>query len=222
MMIRDRIKKVVRVKAGELRACPWNWREHPEDQREAFRGLLSEIGIAGIQIVRELPDGTFMLIDGHLRQEEYPPNQKVHVAVLDVTEEEAKKLLASYDSVGTMATTNKGKFASLIRDVTTGNKALASLFSKVAEGGLNPDDLELDVEGDGELTPESLPDLQPSHVRMIQLFLSSDNIGAFEKIVKYLGGHYGTKTLTDTVFKVLKRAYRELKNENDKVESRSA
>jgi len=57
-------------------------------------------------LARELPDGALELIDGHLRAET-TPDQEVPVLVLDVTEEEAAKLLAVIDPLGAMAEANQ-------------------------------------------------------------------------------------------------------------------
>src|SRR5437879_4882851 len=70
--IRDRIKELRRVRARDLRPNPKNWRRHPKLQADAMRGVLAEIGYADTLLVRELPDGTLMLIDGHLRAEMTP------------------------------------------------------------------------------------------------------------------------------------------------------
>ena len=69
MHIRDRIIELRRVRASELRPHPRNWRQHPPRQRDALRGVLAEVGYADALLARELPDGTLMLIDGHLRAE---------------------------------------------------------------------------------------------------------------------------------------------------------
>ena len=71
-VIRDRIKELRRVRAKDLVPNPKNWRVHPKAQAEALRGLLSEVGCADALLVREVPDGRFMLIDGHLRAETIP------------------------------------------------------------------------------------------------------------------------------------------------------
>ena len=44
MNIRDRIKELRRVRAGDLRPHPKNWRTHPENQHNALRGMLAEVG----------------------------------------------------------------------------------------------------------------------------------------------------------------------------------
>lgn len=113
MGFRDRIKSLQRVKASELAANPKNWRKHPEKQRDALRGILAEVGFADALLARELPDGTLMLIDGHLRAE-VAPDDIVPVLVLDVTEEEADKLLVSIDPLAEMAETSQAKLAELL------------------------------------------------------------------------------------------------------------
>ena len=96
MQIRDRIKELRRVKASELVANPRNWRTHPESQKAALSGLLQEIGFAGAELARELPDGRLMLIDGHCRAE-LAGESEIPVLVLDVDEAEADKILATFD-----------------------------------------------------------------------------------------------------------------------------
>src|SRR5262245_6791023 len=54
MNIRDRITELRRVKASELRPNPKNWRTHPDAQRNALRGVLSEIGYADALLTRTL------------------------------------------------------------------------------------------------------------------------------------------------------------------------
>lgn len=47
-LIRDRVKEFRRIPANELIPNPKNWRTHPEDQRKALRGVLAEVGFAGL------------------------------------------------------------------------------------------------------------------------------------------------------------------------------
>lgn len=125
MKIKDRIKEFKRVKSSELAANPLNWRTHPDHQRKAFRGILDEIGIAGAVVAYQTSQG-LRLIDGHLRKEEYGKDTPIPVLILDVTEEEANKLLATFDPISDMAGMN--------------NEALNSLLESVA---FNSDDVNL-------------------------------------------------------------------------------
>src|SRR5271163_3661464 len=102
MVIRDRVRELRRVKAKDLLPNRKNWRVHPKAQASALRGLLAEVGYADALIARELSDGKLQLIDGHLRAET-TPNAMVPVLVLDVTEEEADKLLLTLDPLAALA-----------------------------------------------------------------------------------------------------------------------
>ena len=111
MHIRDRIVELRRVRAKDLTPHARNWRTHPKRQQDALRGILAEVGYADALLARETQDG-LQLIDGHLRAET-TPDQEVPVLVLDVTEEEANKLLASLDPLSAMA----GKDDDLLREL---------------------------------------------------------------------------------------------------------
>jgi len=124
--LRDRIKKLVRVQASELLPNPKNWRTHPKAQQDALRGILAEVGIADALLARELPDGSLMLIDGHLRAETVA-GAKVPVLVLDVDEAEADKILATLDPLAAMAEKDAEQLASLLGNLKEQNDNLAAL-----------------------------------------------------------------------------------------------
>ena len=132
MQIRDRIKEFRRVKASDLIPNPKNWRKHPKRQADALRGLLAEVGYADALLARVLPDGKLMLIDGHLRAET-TPDMKVPVLILDVTEAEADKILATLDPLAAMAETDSAAVRSLLESVQTDNDAVKELLRKVLE-----------------------------------------------------------------------------------------
>lgn len=132
MNIRDRIKELRRVPADQLQPNPKNWRKHPEAQANALRGVLAEVGIASAVLARETPEGGLMLIDGHLRTETLH-NAEIPVLVLDVTEEEADKILATFDPLGAMAESDADALRALLEDVETGSQELADMLTALAE-----------------------------------------------------------------------------------------
>lgn len=132
MNIRDRVKEFRRVPASELRPNPKNWRKHPEAQVNALRGLLAEVGFAGAELARECADGSLMLIDGHARAEIMGTNE-VPVLVLDVTEAEADKLLATFDPIGAMAVADKGQLDALLRNVQTDSESVALMLTELGK-----------------------------------------------------------------------------------------
>lgn len=116
LQIRDRIRELRRVPAKDLLPNPKNWRRHPKAQAAALRGLLDEIGYSDALLVRELPDGKLMLIDGHLRAETTPDAQ-VPVLVLDLDEKESDKLLLTLDPLASMAESDAERITALLQPV---------------------------------------------------------------------------------------------------------
>lgn len=112
MSIRNRIKELRQVRAGDLIPDPRNWRRHEPEQRAALEAMLDSIGYAGAAIAREAPEG-LILIDGHLRAD-LDPEQLIPVLITDVDESEAGQLLASIDPLGAMATPDIDLFAALV------------------------------------------------------------------------------------------------------------
>ena len=131
MKIRDRIRELRRVRASELMPHPKNWRVHPKDQARALRALLSEVGYADALIARELPNGRLQLIDGHLRAET-TPDDLVPVLVVDVTEEEAEKILLTLDPLAAMAQADEERMQELLAKLQFESPALEPLLERMA------------------------------------------------------------------------------------------
>jgi DNA modification methylase len=132
MHIRDRIKDLRRVRAGDLRPHPKNWRKHPEEQQNALRGILAEVGYVDALMVRELPDGGLQIVDGHLRAET-TPDAEVPVLVVDLDEAEADKVLATFDPLAAMAEPDEAQLEALLKGISTDSEALAELLDQLAK-----------------------------------------------------------------------------------------
>lgn len=96
-----------------------------------MRGLLDEIGYANAILVRELNDGQLMIIDGHLRAET-TPDMMVPVLILDVTDDEADKLLLTLDPLAAMAESDAERIKALLQTVRTDNPAVESLLRRTS------------------------------------------------------------------------------------------
>jgi len=129
--MKDRIKELRRVRASELVANDRNWRTHDETQRRTLRGLVEEIGFAGVVLAWENEDGKLELIDGHLRQD-ISGEEEIPVAVLDVNREEAEKLLVMTDPLSAMAGTDAGKLGDLLAGMTTDDIMVRELLDTLA------------------------------------------------------------------------------------------
>ena len=149
MKIRDRIKELRRVLAGELRPNPRNWRTHPQAQQDALRGLLAEIGYADALLARELADGSLELIDGHLRAET-TPEVEVPVLVVDLNDDEAAKLLALHDPLAEMA----GADERLLRELVDGIETQSAAVQAALDGLLSTAAPTLEDDSDAGSRPE--------------------------------------------------------------------
>lgn len=132
MKFRDRIVELTRVRADELLPNPRNWRTHDDKQQAALAGVLEEVGYAGAILARRLDDGRLELIDGHLRAAT-SPEQRVPVLVLDVDEAEADKLLATFDTLSSMAGTDDTKLLALLERIDPEQPAMREMFQKMRE-----------------------------------------------------------------------------------------
>lgn len=152
-MIRDRIKELRRVPARLLAPNPRNWRTHPQRQRDALRGVLSEIGYADALLARQLPDGTLELLDGHLRAET-TPDAEVPVLIVDLDDREAATLLAVLDPLAGQAGSDRDALADLLADVETDNAALRALLDETLAAAADNDALEAEA---GQPQPIEIP-----------------------------------------------------------------
>lgn len=132
---RDRIKSLRRVRAGDLTPHPENWRRHPESQRRALEGVLGEVGWADAILVRELPDKSLQILDGHLRAD-LDAEAKVPVLVLDLDDAEARKLLATHDPLASLAEVDQEQLDGLLRQIDTQDDGLAELLEDLASAEL--------------------------------------------------------------------------------------
>jgi len=202
MKIRDRIRELRRVPASELRPNPKNWRTHPEAQANALRGLLSEIGIADAVLAREMPDGSLMLVDGHLRAETLG-DETVPVLVLDVDEAEADKVLATLDPLAAMAEADAAKLDAILREVDTGSPDVQQLLADLAdEAGLYQDDAKEIVE-DEIPEPPADPITKPGDLWLLgdHRLLCGDSTNA-QDVERLMAGAKAGMMITDPPYGV--------------------
>ena len=132
MKLRNRVLELRRVPAKELAANPKNWRTHPERQRKAVQEFLEDVGFADALLARKTEDGTLELIDGHLRAD-LMSEQSVPVLVLDVSRDEADKLLATLDPLTQMADFDRVKLDALLSADEKRGEAIEALCRELAD-----------------------------------------------------------------------------------------
>ena len=111
---------------GQLTPHPANWRTHPPQQIDSYRGIKEKVGWAGALLYNE---ATGRLIDGHLRRDEaVTDGERVPVLVGSWTEEQEALVLASLDPIAAMAEADESVLGTLLQQVEAeSGRALAAL-----------------------------------------------------------------------------------------------
>lgn len=130
MTMRNRVKTMKRLKAGDLRPHPLNYRVHGDDQMTPLRALLGEVGIAEALVAYEDGD-EYVLIDGHARAS-VDPEQVWPVLVLDVSPDEANKLLATMNPLGALASQDGERLNTLLQGIEAEADALTNFLNDLS------------------------------------------------------------------------------------------
>lgn len=119
------------VNPNELTPNPQNPRVHPQAQREAIRGVLSEVGWVGTAIYNVR---TGRLIDGHERQQEAIEHQQtIPVLDVDLSEDEERLIIATFDPLTALASYDATTLSNLLEEVSTGSEAVATLLADMQQ-----------------------------------------------------------------------------------------
>lgn len=138
--MRDRITGLKRVRASELVPHPENYRLHPTRQAKGINAALGRIGFADALICRELGDGKLQIVDGHLRAE-VSGDELVPVLVTDLSESEAREVLATMDPLVGMAAIDEEKLQTLLESMEVeDDPEFQALLAEVDEALLDHDD----------------------------------------------------------------------------------
>jgi hypothetical protein len=127
----NRIRRMEDVAPDQLLANPMNWRTHPKSQEDALEGVLEQVGWVQNVIVNET---TGHVIDGHLRVQLALRRNETAIPVLfvELTEEEEKRILATFDPLGAMAGADAVQLQALLKEVgATQSEAVDSLLNSL-------------------------------------------------------------------------------------------
>ncbi len=114
---------------------PQNWRRHPAPQINALKGVLAEVGWAGALLYNER---THRLIDGHARKQVAAKGELVPVLVGSWDEADERKILATLDPLGAMATADQDALLALLESVRFEDTAVRELLEALAAEGSQP------------------------------------------------------------------------------------
>ena len=118
----------------QLVANPANWRTHPPEQQRALAGALGEVGWVA-QVMVNATSGH--IIDGHLRVELALARHEATVPVtyVELSEQEERLVLATFDPLAAMAFAENDALAALLTDLSVEDSGLAALLADL-EGQL--------------------------------------------------------------------------------------
>jgi hypothetical protein len=148
-----------------------------------MQGILAEVGYVDALMVRDTPDG-LQIIDGHLRAE-VTPDTEVPVLVVDLSEEEARKVLATFDPLAAMAEADKDALGKLLYDLETDSDGLQEMLDGLARQnwvqpeGQEVNDPEAEWVGMPEFENEDQTAFQIIHVH----FKSHEDVQVFGKAI---------------------------------------
>jgi hypothetical protein len=144
---RLRVKEFKEMNVKDLVVNPSNWRIHDETQRGAIRSAFDNVGFAGsiIAYESERNNNSIVVIDGHMRIDEIE-GDIVPVLLLDVNDEEADILLATYDPLGSMATSDTNMLRDLLDNINNqDNESIKELMNTVDDYYVDLDTVPEDV-----------------------------------------------------------------------------
>lgn len=172
----------------ELKAHPRNFRRHPESQTAALEQSISEHGWLSAPIWNRR---TGRILDGHARVElAVGKETTIPVRVIDVPEEQERRILRAFDRIGAMAEVDTAALDALIAEI--GDSDLERLLGEISEplSGLLP-----------EADPDAIPERVETRAKPGDLWrlgehrlLCGDSTVAND-VERLMGGE-----LVDTVF----------------------
>ena len=148
--IRNRVRELRLVAAKDLHPDPRNARRHGAWQRSLLKAMQDEVGIVAAVLAREAEDGKLILVDGHMRQEEAEPDELLPTLIVDLTEEEAGKVLLTHDPIAALADIDAGQTRALAEAFDTQNANLRKFLQETEEENEEEEDDEGDGDGDNE------------------------------------------------------------------------
>ena len=138
--MRSRIVSMQKIRAGDLKASPLNWRKHPPRQMRILADSMNRLGFSSPVIARRQGAG-YVLIDGHARVQLCEESDEIETVILDISEAQADELILLLDPISAMAIPDPVVLEELLERVVAGSDEVADLLQELAASaglGLGP------------------------------------------------------------------------------------
>lgn len=131
--LRNRVIERRQMLGSDLVPNAKNWRVHTAEQTAALNEILTTIGMAGelLAYASERNGGKLTTINGHLRSANWAA-ELWDVAITDLSDAEADKLLAAMDPVGAAAQVDEAKLRSLLEEIDVECASLEKILNDEA------------------------------------------------------------------------------------------
>jgi hypothetical protein len=131
-MWKNRIVGFKEEAPDQLLGSPNNWRFHPQNQQALFVKVINDIGIIA-PVIANRRSGR--IIDGHMRvtlamRQNIPT---IPVLYVDLTEEEEREALATFDSIGAMAGVDGQMLTELLGEITELDLSFSPFVDQILE-----------------------------------------------------------------------------------------
>lgn len=196
---RNRITDSGEQAANQFLAHDLNARRHPAKQREALRGSLNAVGWVAPVIVSAR---TGKLLDGHARIEEAlskDENALVPYVTVDVTEQEERVILASFDPITGLATYDREVLDALLKSISA-TAGLESMLDDLAKAN----GLDRLLNGGGGDEFDTTPDDGPTRTQPGDLWIIAGkhrvmcgDATSAEDVERLMDGKRASAVLTD-------------------------
>lgn len=131
-VLRSRITGHQKIRAGDLKGHPLNYRLHDNAQLTAIRDGMKEFGPLVPILAARRGDG-FLIIDGHARVQSAHPDDALDVAIVDIDDKEAEFALAVLDSSSAQAGTDVRRVEQLLQEVDVASVGVHAVLGQLED-----------------------------------------------------------------------------------------
>ncbi len=166
MTVPNRIVAHGEVAPDTLVPHPQNFRRHPDEQVDALRGSIRELGWVKTVLVNRT---TGHVIDGHARIEEARSQNlpTIPVTYVELTEAEERLALAVLDPISEMAFRDEEAIRALLASVETEDAALTALLEHLGKAAITPMGLLPGIDPDEAPPLPAEPTTQPGDLLLL-------------------------------------------------------
>lgn len=100
-----------------------------------MQAVLKDLGTADAIIARRLEDGTYQILDGHLRTGIADENELLPALLVDLNDDEAERFLLTHDPIAELAGTSSEALEALTTEIDLGDdlKSLTQYLQKLID-----------------------------------------------------------------------------------------